>query len=291
MKRILITGANSYIGTSFENYINQWSDKYQVDTVDMVDGTWREKSFEGYDVVFHVAGIAHSDNGKITFAKEQLYYRVNTDLAVETAKKAKNEGIKQFIFMSSIIVYGDSAPIGKTKIIDKTTPLSPANCYGDSKVQAEKGLLLLEDERFKIVILRPPMIYGKGCKGNYSLLSEFVKKIPFFPQINNQRSMLYIDNLSEFIRLIIKNEERGIFFPQNKEYVNTSLLVKTIAEVNRKKTILIKGTETLLIIVSKRLGLINKVFGNLCYEISMGKYKENYQVCDFKESIKYTEIR
>lgn len=290
MKRILITGANSYIGTSFENYINQWPDEYKVDTVDMVDGAWREKSFKGYDVVFHVAGIAHSDNGKITFAKEQLYYRVNTDLAVETAKKAKFEGVEQFIFMSSIIVYGDSAPIGKMKIINKTTPLSPANCYGNSKVQAEKGLLLLEDERFKIVILRPPMIYGKGCKGNYSLLSEFVKKIPFFPQINNQRSMLYIDNLSEFIRLIIKNEERGIFFPQNKEYVNTSLLVKTIAEVNRKKIILIKGTETLLIIVSKWLGLINKVFGNLCYEISMGKYKENYQVCDFKDSIKYTEM-
>lgn len=110
MKKILITGANSYIGTSFENYLQQWFDKYQVDTVDMIDGSWREKSFGGYDVVFHVAGIAHSDTGKISKEKEKLYYTVNTDLTIETAKKAKADGVKQFIFMSSAIVYGESVP-------------------------------------------------------------------------------------------------------------------------------------------------------------------------------------
>ena len=123
MKKILITGANSYIGTSFEQHLQQWPEKYAVTTVDMIDGSWRQKSFAGFDTVYHVAGIAHSDSGKITEEKKALYYKINTDLTVETAKKAKNEGVKQFIFMSSAIVYGDSAPIGKLKMITKETPV------------------------------------------------------------------------------------------------------------------------------------------------------------------------
>ena len=128
MIKVLITGANSYIGTSFENYIkSNFSEKYEVSTIDMIDGSWREKNFAGYDVVYHVAGIAHSDSGKISAEKEKLYRSVNTELTIETAKKAKADGVKQFIFMSSAIVYGESAPIGKQKIITKDTPVSPAN--------------------------------------------------------------------------------------------------------------------------------------------------------------------
>lgn len=180
MKKILITDANSYIGTSFEKYMAQFGDKYQIDTVDMIGDSWRSMSFKKYDAIFHVAGIAHSDSGKISKEKEKLYYAVNTDLTIETAKKAKANGVKQFIFMSSAIVYGNSAPIGKKKYITKDTPVSPANCYGDSKVQAEKGLRELEDDNFKVVILRPPMIYGKGSKGNYPLMSKMAQKLPFF---------------------------------------------------------------------------------------------------------------
>ena len=132
MKKILITGANSYIGTAFEKYIAQWPQEYQVDTVDMIDGSWREKDFASYDTVFHVAGIAHSDVGKVTDERKAFYYKINTDLTVETATKAKKDGVKQFIFMSSAIVYGDSAPIGKKKVITKETPVSPSNYYGDS---------------------------------------------------------------------------------------------------------------------------------------------------------------
>ena len=212
MKKILITGANSYIGTSFEKYIQtNYCNDYVIDTVDMIDGTWREKSFSGYDSVFHVAGIAHSDNGKISEEKAKLYYSINTDLTIETAKKAKLDGVRQFIFMSSAIVYGNSAPIGKTKVIDKYTLVSPVNCYGDSKVQAENGISLLNDETFKVVILRPPMIYGRGCRGNYPLLAKIALKIPIFPYIKNERSMLYVENLCEFVRLMAENNEQGIF--------------------------------------------------------------------------------
>ena len=115
MKKILITGADSYIGTSFESYIKQF-DGYQIDTLDMINPEWREKSFKEYDVIFHVAGIAHSDTGKVSEERKQFYYKINTDLTVETAQKAKTDGVGQFIFMSSAIVYGDSAPIGKSKV-------------------------------------------------------------------------------------------------------------------------------------------------------------------------------
>ena len=289
MKRILITGANSYIGMSFEKYMTQWPEQYQVDTVDMIDGTWREKSFAGYDAVYHVAGIAHSDNGKISEEKAKLYYAVNTDLTVETAKKAKADGVNQFIFMSSAIVYGESAPIGKKKVITKDTPVSPANCYGDSKVQAENGILPLNDDNFKVVILRPPMIYGKGSKGNYPLLAKIALKTPVFPYVKNERSMLFIENLMEFVRLMIENEEQGVFWPQNAEYSNTSELVKMIAAAHGKNVRLIKGFGWALKIMRHVSGLVNKAFGSLSYDRAISEYKGNYRVANLEASIKKTE--
>ena len=289
MKRVLITGANSYIGTSFENYMKQHINEYEVDTIDMIDGSWREKDFSNYDVVYHVAGIAHSDNGKISKEKEKLYYSVNTDLAIETAKKAKAEGVKQFIFMSSAIVYGNSAPLGKSKVITAQTPASPANCYGDSKLQAENGLLPLNEEKFKVVILRPPMIYGKGSKGNYQTLSKFAKKLSIFPKVENQRSMLYIENLLEFVYLMIDNEESGVFFPQNAEYSNTSEMVKMIGSVNGKNIRLLKGFKIGLKALALFTGLINKAFGNLTYDQEMSQYKQDYRKFSLEESIKATE--
>ena len=289
MKKILITGANSYIGTSFEKYMAQWPDQYQVDTVDMIDGSWREKDFSSYDCVYHVAGIAHSDSGKISPEKAKLYYAVNSDLTVETAKKAKAEGVKQFIFMSSAIVYGESAPIGKSKVITKDTPVSPANSYGDSKVQAENGILPLNDDSFKVVILRPPMIYGPGSKGNYPVLSKLAQKLPVFPKVDNQRSMLYIDNLMEFVRLMVENEEQGIFWPKNAEYSNTTELVKLIAEAHGKKIIIVPGFTWVLKLLSHCTGLVNKAFGSLSYEQEMSNYRTKYCITTLGDSIRITE--
>ena len=289
MKKVLITGANSYIGTSFENYVMQCHD-YQIDTVDMIDGKWRDKSFSEYDSVFHVAGIAHSDTGKVSEERKQFYYQINTDLTIETAEKAKADGVGQFIYMSSAIVYGDSAPIGKLKRITRDTPVAPANFYGDSKVQAENGLLKLADEGFHVVILRPPMIYGKGSKGNYPQLSKFAQKLPLFPYIKNERSMLYIGNLTEFVKLMIDNNESGIFYPQNAEYVATSEMVQVIAQAHGKKIRLVKGTTVPLKAMSHVTGLVNKAFGNLSYDMSMSEYKENYRKFSFEESIRQTEV-
>jgi len=290
MKKVLITGANSYIGTSFEKYITEnFNTKYEVDTYDMVDGSWRDKSFSKYDVVFHVAGIAHSDIAKVSEDQKKFYYKINTELAIETAKKAKADGVMQFIFMSSAIVYGESAPIGKRKVITKETPVSPINFYGDSKVQAEQGILQLSDDRFRIVILRPPLIYGKGSKGNYPILAKVARNIPIFPYVKNERSMLYIDNLCEFIRLMIDNGEHGVFWPQNSEYSNTSELMQQIAKVHGKRMILIKGFTWLFVLGSKVTGIVNKAFGDFCYDMGMSVYKIDYRVKTLEESIKATE--
>ena len=289
MKRILITGAGSFIGMSFERYLTQWPERYSVDTLDMLDENWKEKSFAGYDAVYHVAGIAHSDSGAISPERAKLYYRVNTDLTVETARKAKQDGAKQFIFMSSAIVYGDSAPVGKDKMITAETVPVPANSYGDSKLQAEKGILPLQDERFKVVILRPPMVYGKGSKGNYPILSKLARKLPLFPMVENRRSMIYIENLLEFVRLMVENEEQGIFWPQNTEYSNTALLVKQIAEAHGKKILLVPGFTWALKLMSHLTGLVNKAFGSLCYDMELSRYKQSYCVKTLKESIEETE--
>ncbi|MBZ4663244.1 MAG: NAD-dependent epimerase [Caloramator sp.] len=286
MKKILITGANSYIGTSFEKWVSQWPDKYIVDTLDMKNQKWKEYDFSKYDVIFHVAGIAHiSTDPKM----EELYYKVNRDLTIETAKKAKAEGVKQFIFMSSIIVYGDSSHINHKRVIDKNTVPTPSNFYGRSKLQAEEGILPLQDDNFNVVVIRPPMIFGKGSKGNYPKLSKVARKLPMFPDIKNERSMLHIDNLCEFIRLMIDNNEKGIFYPQNKEYVGTSQLVKLIAEAHGKKVMLTKAFNPLLKLMGKKVRIINKVFGNLVYEKSMSEYKVEYRIRDLKEAVKITE--
>lgn len=285
MKNVLVTGKNSYIGTSLENWLMREPDKYKVDTVDMKDGSWKEKDFSLYDVVFHVAGIAHvSSDPKM----EDLYYKVNRDLTIETAEKVKKEGVKQFIFMSSIIVYGDSS--SSKRVIDRNTVPTPSNFYGNSKLQAEEGIKHLESDTFKVVVLRPPMIYGKGCKGNYPRLSNLAKKIPIFPDIDNERSMLHIDNLCEFIKVMIDHEDAGLYFSQNKEYVKTSELVKTIAEVHGKKICITKLFNPVL---RRMFGIdiVNKVFGNLVYEKSMSDYdKANYRIRTFKESIERTEL-
>lgn len=284
MKRVLITGKNSYIGISFEKWLMREPDKYEVDLFSLRDRSWKKKDFSQYDVVFHVAGIAHvSSDPKM----EELYYKVNRELTIETAKKAKAEGVKQFIFMSSIIVYGNSS--SNEKIIDLNKVPTPSNFYGNSKLQAEEGIRGLESDKFKIVILRPPLIYGKGSKGNYPKLSKAAQKLPIFPDIDNERSMLHIDNLCEFIKVIIDNEESGLFFPQNKEYVKTSEMVKTIAEVHGKKIRLTKVFNPILKFMFG-IGVVNKVFGNFVYEKSMSDYKLNYQIRTFKESIELTEL-
>lgn len=284
MKKILITGSSSYVGTSLQKWLKNYPGKYLIDSISLRNDLWKKKDFSEYDVVLHMAGIAHvSSDPKM----EETYYKVNRDLTIETAEKSKEEGVKQFIFMSSIIVYGDSS--SNKRVINKNTVPTPSNFYGNSKLEAEEGIKPLENNEFKVVIIRPPMIYGKGSKGNYPKLSKVAQKLPVFPDIRNQRSMLHIDNLCEFIRFMIDNEESGLFFPQNREYVNTSEMVKLIANVHGKKIILTRIFNLVLGIIGRKVGIVNKIFGNLVYEQSLSEYKEEYRIKTLRESIIDTE--
>ena len=289
MKRILITGANSYIGTSFETYLKQWEDRYAVDTVDLIDGSWRETSFQGYDAVFHVAGIVHQEKKKHDPSQSELYDRVNTRLPVEVARKAKEDGVKQFLFMSSASVYGLTAPVGKTVMITKDTPLAATDNYGLSKAKAEEGLKPLADRNFRLVILRPPMIYGKGCKGNYVTMSKLAQKLPVFPYVENQRSMLYIENLCEMVRLLVEDEAEGLFCPQDEAYVNTSDMVNLIAHAHEKNILMVRGFTWALRLLRHVTGIADKAFGSLCYDRELSEYPKNYCVKNFYESIMETE--
>lgn len=275
MKKILITGANSYIGTSFENYIKErFPNQYTVDTVDMIDGSWREKSFSGYDAVFHVAGIAHV---KETDENRSLYYSVNRDLAIETANKAKADGVNHFVILSTMSVYGML-----TGHITKQTECRPVNAYGKSKLMADEKLKKMESDSFRVAILRPPMVYGKNCKGNYQQLRRFALKSPIFPKYYNERSMVYIDNLCEFVRKIIDNGKYGVFFPQNRDYICTNDMVKLIAQSHGKKISLWSAFNPVIKIF--QIGVVKKVFGTLTYEKT-----DLVNLVGFEDSIKATE--
>ncbi len=287
MKQILITGANSYIGTSLESWLAKYPGKYSVDTIDMESDSWRDKNYSSYDVVFHVAAVVHVKEKNI-----EKYFKVNRDLAIEVAQKAKQEGVKQFIFPSTMGVYGV-----ETGYITKDIMPNPKTAYAKSKLEAEKKLLILNDEKFKVAILRPPIVYGRGCKGNYLRLVKLALRMPVFPDIKNERSMIYIDNLCDFIRLIIDNFSYGIFFPQNKEYVNTTQLVKLIRKSHGKE---MKTTKIFNLCI--KVGLLfsktfKKVFGTFIYDKEMPGGPEymidgqriNYETISFEESIISTE--
>ncbi|MCH5270462.1 MAG: NAD-dependent epimerase/dehydratase family protein [Lachnospiraceae bacterium] len=287
MKRVLITGANSYVGSSVKKWLSAYGKAYAVDTISLRDKNWKKSSFADYDAVFHVAGIAHVS------ADERLreqYFAINRDLTIETAKKAKADGVKQFIFMSSIIVYGNSSAAGKEKWITSRTKPEPADFYGQSKLEAEEGILALEKDGFQVAVVRAPMIYGPGSKGNYPRLSKLARKTPLFPSLQNHRSMLYIDNLCEFIRLLLEDGSGGIYYPQNKEYVSTGEMVRCIADCHGKKLYLVGWLNPLVRFAGCFLGLVNKVFGSMAYRKDMSSHWEYaYCVTDFAESIKQTE--
>lgn len=295
MKKVLITGAGSYIGTSFIKWVKEnHPGEFETEELDMIEGTWKEKDFSGYDAVFHVAGLAHADVGKVSEETKAFYYKINRDLAIETAQKAKKEGVDQFVFMSSMIIYGESAGVGKKKVITRNTKPHPANFYGDSKWQADQGIRKLQDDKFHVAVVRPPMIYGKGSKGNYPMLSKLAKKLPVFPDIKNERSMLHIDNLCEFLTLLMQSGESGIYFPQNREYVRTSQMVKMIGEVSGHPVRLTRFLNPAVYLTGKMpgkiSGLANKAFGNMVYDKEMSKcFAGQYQISGLRASIYKTE--
>jgi UDP-glucose 4-epimerase len=278
MKKILITGANSYVGTNVERWLMKQPERYYVETLDLKNPNWNEYDFSKFDVVFHVAGIAHVSTKK---SMKDLYFKVNCDLAFDVANRAKTFNVKQFIFMSSMIVYSSK----ESRITIDTIP-NPDNFYGLSKLEAEKKILELKDKFFNICILRPPMIYGINSKGNFSKLLKTSKKLFIIPKTSNSRSFLYIKNLSEFIKIVIDNGLIGTFFPQNKDYFSTSDLIVKIRKEYKIKTKVINIFPIFFKKICKNLPFLNRVFGDYFYDSNLGNYSFDYQLYDSSDSIK-----
>lgn len=286
MKRVLITGANSFVGTHVEEWLLKEPENFSVDTVDTINDAWKQEDFTMYDVVFHVAGIAHVDP-KPELAP--LYYKVNRDLAIEVAKRAKECGVKQFLYMSSKIVYHASKSLKGDVVTQETMP-HPNDFYGDSKLQAERGLHELESPTFKVAILRPPMIYGSNSKGNFLRLGRLATKTPLFPAWHNKRSMLFIDNLAEFVKQLIEREMGGTFYPQNKELADTVEIVRYFARKYNKKIWISRIFNPFVWFGSLFLKQLPKMFSDSYYVPEMSKYEFEYQIVSFPDSLNRIEI-
>ena len=290
--KVLITGAGSYVGESVKKYILSTSTDFEIDSVDMMNDSWKQTDFTKYDVVFHVAGIAHVNADP---KMEPLYYKVNRDLTVEVAKQAKESGVKQFIFMSSQIVFHESKSL-KTEVLTKETKPNPNGFYGDSKLQAEIGLWNLvskdpstlnpQPSTMKICILRPCMIYGPNAKGNFPRLAKLATKVPVFPEWHNKRSMLYIDNLAEFVKQAIIRQLEGTFYPQNREQADTVEIIRYFAKASGHKVWITKLFNPFVWLGSFVLQPINKMFATYYYDPEMSKMDFDYQLVSFDESLK-----
>jgi UDP-glucose 4-epimerase len=273
--KILITGKNSYIGNSFLEWVMKHEPQFEVDKISLRNIDLNQISFKGYDVIYHVAGIAHITSNKKLIPK---YFSVNRDLAIAVAKKAKEAGVKQFIFTSSMAIYGDDLPIGFVTPINIDQP-KPTNAYGESKLEADLAIQDLNNNFFKTLILRIPMVYGKNAKGNFLKLYSIAKKFPLYPKIKNIRSVLNINNLSEFVRLSIIANISGVYYPQDNQYFSTNDFITKVRQRSNKSTHTLLLFNPVVILLSFFLKLINKIYGNKFYELKYSTYKNIiYQV-------------
>jgi UDP-glucose 4-epimerase len=258
--------------------------EYAVEAISVRDDSWRTMDFSKYDTVFNTTGLAHNDARKGT---DEEFIALNVNLPVELAKKAKESGVRQFIHMSSMIVYGSLSPLGKNEKYTVDTIPNPNNIYGKSKLMGEHELEKLKTDSFSVALIRSSLVYGEKAVDNFERLVSFAGKLPVFPDIKNERSMIYADNLCELVRLIIDNKSCGLFYPQQERYICTSRLVKDIAAAMGHKLVLTKLFNPILCSLSGRIGIVDKVFGSEAYEMSMSyAFDGTYRIVSYEESVR-----
>jgi len=281
---ILIIGKNSYIG----NHIDEWLSQHghQVEQLDVLTDEWKTFDYSPFDVIVHVAGIVHQPKCQ----DWDLYKRVNTDMPISIATMAKEQGVKQYIFFSTMGVYGTGKRL-KPNVIDKDAPLLAEDMYGKSKLMAEEGLQKLQDGTFNVAFVRPPSVYGKGCKGGYITgFTSIVRRLPVIPRAyeNVKQSFIYIDNLSELVRLVIEKNLKGVFCPQDDKAVSANELLQAISIGIGKKY----RSSCLLGLFVRLLHfvpVVNKAYGGIEYAKSLSDVEGvNYVVVPFEEGMRRT---
>ncbi len=255
-KRVLIVGEHSYIGKRLAQELRK--NRAEVKMVGARNHEWETMEFAGYDSVVIAAAIVHK---KERVQEQELYQSVNRDMPIEIARRAKAAGVGQVVFLSSMAVFGS-----RYEKITRNTKPKPESFYGKYKYEAEQELQKMEEKGFHAAIVRPPIVYGEHCPGNYGRLKKLANYACFFPDTKNKRSMIEVGRLAEFLSKIVLNGQSGIFHPQDKEYVNTAWMVRDMRREMGKKTYLFTWMNWMILPLSRRVGVFQKVFGNLWYE-------------------------
>lgn len=267
MMNVLLTGSNGYIGNEFKTTFQY---KYNISTFSSLTDKLDDLILKDTDAIVHLAALVHQKK-KLSYKD---YRKVNVDYPLLLAKKAKESGVKHFVFMSSIAVYGDDKVL-----LNEHTPCNPQTFYGQSKLEAEKKLIELENEDFCISIIRPPMVYGKNAPGNIASLIKLVglSKLLPFGNIQNKRTFVYIENLLDFITRIIDLRKSGIFLVADDLSVSTTDLCKMIAmhQGNNLKMVQLPFFETFLRLVAPKLH--KRLFENLEVDNSFSKIRLQHQ--------------
>lgn len=266
MKKLLITGSSGFVGSYF---INKYKEKYEIKTFSFLKDNVATLDCSGLDVVLHLSALVHQMGG----ASKEEYEKVNVTQTLELAKKAKESGVKHFVFMSTVKVYGEETK----SIYTESTSCHPEDKYGKSKLKAELELLKLEDDNFKVSIVRTPIVYGYGVKANIKSLVNLVNKVSVLPfgYIENKRSMVYIGNLCHLVDEVIEQQKSGVFLASDDEHLSTSRLIELIAKNLDKKVYLIKIPffETLLKIAKPSFH--KRLYGSLEVDNHITKEKLN----------------
>ena len=220
MINILLTGASGFLGSYFQK---KYSDKYKITTFSFRENEFSTLDVQNIDTVIHLSALVHQMGG----AEAEEYERVNVTQSINLATKAKASGVKHFIFMSTVKVYGEET----NRAYNEQSECKPQDDYGKSKLKAERELQKLEDDDFIVSIVRTPIVYGYGVKANIKSLIDLVKKVPLLPfaQIQNRRSMVYIGNLSHLVDVICEKREGGIFLAADDKAISTTRLIELIA--------------------------------------------------------------
>ena len=254
MDKILITGSNGFIGNYF---LKHYDVKYDINTFSFLKDDFQALNLEGVNSVIHLSALVHQMGG----ASKEEYEKINVVQTLDLAKKAKKSGVKHFIFMSTVKVYGEETDTP----YDENTKCVPQDDYGKSKLKAEIGLQKLEDDTFKVSIIRTPIVYGMGVKANIKNLVNLVKRVPVLPfaDINNKRSMIFIGNLCYIIDEIIKQKKSGVFLASDDEPISTSKLIDLIAQNLDKKTYLIKIPFFAMLLKLFKPSFYQRLYGSL----------------------------
>lgn len=273
-KTLMITGASGFIGS---NFIKNYENEYNIVSVCLIKNKPEDLDYTGVDTILHLAALVHQMKG----APEEKYFEVNTELTKRLAIAAKGKGVKHFVFYSTVKVYGFDGELDNHDfILTENSPCNPNDPYGASKYEAEKILNSLQDENFKVAMVRPPMVYGEGVKGNMLSLMKLINILPIIPfnYNNNKRSIISTENLLYMTHLIIKNGADGVYLGTEGESVSIKEIVESIEKGLGKKKINIKFPRFIFKLLCKiKPNIMVRLYGTLAF-----KQEDNYSKISYK---------